>query len=379
MPARPDPAPLLEPRSVAVVGATERAGSYGDTVMRNLLRAQFAGSIWGVHPTRHTVHGRDCVPSPSDLPEPVDAVVFAIPAPKVPTALREAVERGCRGAVVFGAGFGEIAGGAALERELVEIAAEASLPLCGPNGNGVISVSSSAPLWGDSVPDLRLGHVAIVSQSGNLAVNAIGSQRGIDFHTIVSTGNQAVLDASDWLSALAEREGVRSVALFLEEDGDGPGWPRPWRGAPSVASGGGPEDRLITARARAAAAHTGALAGDQRVFRALVEEAGGAFARDPHELLELARALAAPRARPPTAGDGAGLAVLTCSGGDSGVAAATGPRELDLSLPRSGGADRSPGSRSCCRTSRLRQSARLHLADLGRPREARRDRRDGRR
>lgn len=301
--------------------------------MRNLLRAQFAGSIWGVHPTRHTVHGRDCVPSPSDLPEPVDAVVFAIPAPKVPTALREAVERGCRGAVVFGAGFGEIAGGAALERELVEIAAEASLPLCGPNGNGVISVSSSAPLWGDSVPDLRLGHVAIVSQSGNLAVNAIGSQRGIDFHTIVSTGNQAVLDASDWLSALAEREGVRSVALFLEEDGEGP---RLAEALARCAERGVRVAVLKTgssqAGARAAAAHTGALAGDQRVFRALVEEAGGAFARDPHELLELARALAAPRARPPTAGDGAGLAVLTCSGGDSGVAADRA-EELDLSLP----------------------------------------------
>ena len=220
-PNRPDPAPLLEPRSVAVVGATDRPGSYGDTVLRNLERAGYAGPVWGVHPTRRSVHGRECVPSPAELPEPVDAVVFAIPAAKVPESLAEAAGRGCRGAIVFAAGFGEAPGGEALERELAEVAARAGIPLCGPNGNGVISVAARAPLWGDSVPELVPGPVAMLTQSGNLAVNAIGSRRGIDFHTLVSAGNQTVLDAADWLASLARRDGVRSVALFLEEDGDG--------------------------------------------------------------------------------------------------------------------------------------------------------------
>ena len=76
-------------------------------------------------------------------------------------------------------------------------------------------------MWGDSVQRLRPGRVALISQSGNLAVNAIGSLRGIDYHTIVSTGNQTVLDSSDWLEALAALEGVGSVAMFLESDGDG--------------------------------------------------------------------------------------------------------------------------------------------------------------
>jgi acetate---CoA ligase (ADP-forming) len=318
-PIRPDPAPLLEPRSVAVVGATDRSGSYGDTVMRNLDRAGFAGPVWGVHPTRRTVHGRDCVPSPSDLPEPVDAVVFAIPAAKVPASLAEAAERGCRGAIVIAAGFGEAPGGAELQRELEDVAARGQIPLCGPNGNGVISVTSRAPLWGDSVPELRPGPVGMITQSGNLAVNAIGSRRGVDFHTLVSAGNQTVLDAGDWLAALARREGIRSIALFLEEDGDGA------RLAESLAVCA---ERSIgvavlkvgesLAGAEAAAAHTGAVAGDQRVFRALVEEAGAAWVRDPHELLETARVFAEPRARPDRSG---GLAVLTCSGGDSGIAA----------------------------------------------------------
>jgi acetyl-CoA synthetase len=330
-PHRPDPAPLLEPRSVAVVGATDRPGSYGDTVLENLERAGFPGPVWGVHPTRERVHGRDCVPSPKDLPEAVDAVVFAIPAAKVPASLTEAAERGCRGAIVFAAGFGESRVGSTLERELEGAAARAGIPLCGPNGNGVISVAGRAPLWGDSVPELRPGPVAMITQSGNVAVNAIGSRRGIDFHTLVSAGNQTVLDAADWLAAVAQREGVRSIALFLEEDGDGA------RLAESLATcaerGVGVAVLKVGASragAEAAAAHTGAVAGDQRAFRALIEEAGGVVARDPHELLELARVLAEPRARP--ARDAPrGLAVLTCSGGDSGTAADLAESEgLDL-------------------------------------------------
>ena len=176
-------------------------------------------------------------------------------------------------------------------------------------------------MWGDSVGAFAPGPVAMVSQSGNVAVNALDSRRGIGWHTLVSTGNQTVCDASDWLAAVAELDGVRSVALFCESDGDGAKLAEALAAAaPSTGSGVAVlEGRLLRAPgARAAAAHTGALAGDQRVFRALVEEAGAAWAEDPHELLELARALAEPRARPARRG---GLAVLTCSGGDSGIAA----------------------------------------------------------
>ncbi len=326
----PDPTPLLEPRSIAVVGANDRPGSYGDIVLRNLARASFEGAVWGVNPRRAVVHGRPCVPSVADLPEPVDAVVVAIPAAGVPSVIRDAVVRGCGGAVVISAGFGEIASGRELERELREVALSGNLPVCGPNGNGIFAVGARAPMWGDSVAPLEPGGVAMISQSGNVAVNALGSRRGIRYHTVLSTGNQTVLDASDWLEAVSERDGVRSVAMFLEEDGDGERFARALAGC---------IDRGVrvavlkvgasAAGARAASAHTGALAGDQRVFRALVEESGGAWAQDPHELLELARVLAEPRARP--RGDG-GLAILTCSGGDSGIAADEAAR-LGAELP----------------------------------------------
>jgi acetyl-CoA synthetase len=314
-----DPTPLLEPRSIAVVGANDRPGSYGDIVLRNLARAGFEGEVWAVNPRREQVHGRPCFPSITELPDPVDAVVVAIPAEGVPGVIADAAASGCGGAIVISAGFGEVEEGRELERELRRAALEGGLPLCGPNGNGIFAVDRRAPMWGDSVAPMEPGGVAMISQSGNVAVNALGSRRGVRYHTVLSTGNQAVLDASDWLEAVCHRDGVRSVAMFLEEDGDGE------RLATALAScaelgvrvavlkAGGSE-----AGARAASAHTGAVAGDQRVFRALVEEAGGAWAHDPHELLELARVLAEPRARP--RGDG-GLAILTCSGGDSSIAA----------------------------------------------------------
>ncbi|HEY2717346.1 MAG TPA: CoA-binding protein, partial [Solirubrobacterales bacterium] len=312
---RPDPAPLLRPCSIAVVGASERPGAYGDVVLRNLAAAGFPGEVWGVNPGREgeEVHGRPCVASLAALPGPVDAAFVAIPAAGVPQVVREAGELGCGGAIVVSAGFGETAAGRVLEAELREAALAGGLALCGPNGNGVVAVAARAPLWGDSVGPLAAGPVALVTQSGNVGVNALASRRGIGFHTVVSTGNQAVLEASDWIEAICELDGVGSIALFLEADGDGERLAAALaccaeRGIGVVALKVGSS----AAGARAAGAHTGALAGDQRVFAALLEEAGAALAEDPGELLELARALAAPRSRPRRDG---GLAILTCSGG----------------------------------------------------------------
>ena len=326
-----DLGPLLRPRSVAVVGATDRPGSYGDATLLNLAALGFAGPVYGVHPTRREVHGRACVPTLDDLPEPVDAVVVAIPAAGVPEVVRAAGRRGCGGLVVFAAGFGE-AGGGDLQAELAAAAHAARLPVIGPNCDGMVAFHGGAALWGDALVARPAGRVALVSQSGNVAVNALAVGRGIAFHTVASVGNQAVIDAAAMLSALVEDDTVGSVALFLENDGDG--------------------DRLATALARAAerevgvavlkvgssaagavaaAAHTGALAGDQRVFRALVEEAGAAWADDVHDLLELAKAMAVPGARRRRPGPG-GLAILTCSGGDSGLAADEAGRR-GLALP----------------------------------------------
>ena len=339
MAAALDLTPLLRPRSVAVVGATDRPGSYGDATLVNLATLGFPGPVYGVHPTRTEVHGRPCVPTLDDLPEPVDAVVVAIPAAGVPEVVRAAGRRGCGGLVVFGAGFAE-AGRGALQAELRAAALAASLPVIGPNCDGMVAFHGGGALWGDALVARPAGRVALVSQSGNVAVNALGVDRGIAFHTVASVGNQAVVSAADVLAALVEDDAVGSVALFLEGDGDGE------RLAAALARAAEREVGVAVlkvgatmAGAVAAAAHTGSLAGDHRVFRALVEEAGAAWADDIHDLLELAKALAVPGARRrgrPTGGGppvhGGGLAILTCSGGDSGLAADEAGRR-GLALP----------------------------------------------
>jgi acetyl-CoA synthetase len=321
---------LLEPRSIAVVGATDRPSAYGDIILRNLERLGFDGPIWGVNPKREEIRGIPCFASLADLPEPADAVAIAVPAPYVPATVASAADADCGGAIVISAGFGEIEGGRELQRELRETALDREFPVCGPNGNGIISFSHNTAIWGDAIQPRPAGPVAMISQSGNVAVNALNTRRGINFHTVISTGNGAVCDPADWLYALCEREGVGSVAMFLESDGDGQ------RLAEALACCAERRIGVVVlksgsseAGAAAAAAHTGALAGDERVFRALVEEAGASWARNPHELLELARVLAEPRARP--RGDG-GLAIITCSGGDSGIAADEAER-YDVDLP----------------------------------------------
>ncbi|MFG1874494.1 acetate--CoA ligase family protein [Sphaerisporangium sp. NPDC049003] len=360
---------LLAPESVAVVGASTRPGSYGNLAVANLVAAGFPGPVFGVHPTATEVHGVPCHPRIEDLPVVPDAVVIATPAATVPALVAEAGEHGCGGAVVFAAGFAEVPGGAgrSLEDALVAAAAAYDMPVCGPNGNGIVAVAGRAPLWGDAYTPRRAGPVALISQSGNIAVNALLSTRALRLHTVVSCGNQAVVDAAAHLAALAETGGVRSVALYLEDEGDG----ARLAGALATCADAGIGVAVLKAGtselgASAAAAHTGAVAGDARVLRALIEEAGGAWARNPHELLELAKTLAhgsrpgrtagthrdrtdhahrdrtddrhrdraesGSRDRAESGGHREGVLVVTCSGGDAAVGADEAAR-LGVPLP----------------------------------------------
>ncbi len=319
---------LMHPSSIAVVGATDRSGSYAAQVLLNIETIGFGGDVWGVNPSRDEVLGRPCVPTVADLPVAVDAVVVAIPAAGVPEVIDQAGARGCGGAVVISAGFGEIAEGVALNDELVAAATRYGLPVCGPNCNGIAAPATRTALWGDALTPHEPGAVALVSQSGNVAVNALATRRGLRFHTVVASGNQAVLGAADYLEFLATEDGLRAVALYLEDDGG----PRLCDGLVACAEANVPIVVLKVgqsrAGARAAAAHSAALAGDQRVFRARIVEAGGIWASDVHELLELAKTLAVPR----VAAVRGGLAIMTCSGGDSAQGADEAQR-LGLELP----------------------------------------------
>ena len=135
---------LFRPASIAVVGATDRAGSYGNAAVSNLLAAGFGGRLVGIHPTRTEVHGVHCVPTLDAMGEAVDAVVIATPADSVPELLETAGQMGCGGAVVFAAEFAET-GRTDRQDALIAAAARHGLPVIGPNANGIVSVAGGPP------------------------------------------------------------------------------------------------------------------------------------------------------------------------------------------------------------------------------------------
>ena len=309
----PDLSRLLAPRSVAVVGATDREGTYAQATLLNLARAGFDGRVIGVHPTRHAADGVPCVPTLTDAGQ-VDAVVIATPADTVADYVAVASQLGCGGAVVYAAGFAE-GGRPDLQDALVVAAAD--MPVIGPNGNGLVSVPARAPLWGDAVTlPGRVGGVALISDRGNIGVVGMAHRSGEGLHTVISTGNAAVIDTPTLLGEVALLDGVRAVALYVEGDGDGAAW------CEALSRCAERDVRVVVLKAgRSArgaavgAAHTAALVGDQAVFAAMVAEAGGVMVTQPLELLETARALALGRRDP------RGAAFLTCSGGDAAIAA----------------------------------------------------------
>ncbi len=350
---------LLDPRSVAVVGASQRLGTYGNQTLANLVEAGFGGPVWGVHPTATKVHGVPCFRTLADLPEVPDVAVIATPASTVPGLLDEAGELGVGGTVVFAAGFAEVAHGRALQEELRAAALRHSLPVCGPNGNGIVSLHRRAPLWGDAYHLGEPGRVAVVSQSGNVAVNALGTRRGLRLHTVVSCGNQAVLDAADYLTAIAELDGVRAVALYLESDGDGD------RLALALKACAERDIGLAVLKAgrsalgaSSAAAHTGAVASDSRILQALVEEAGGAWVDDPHDLLEVAKSMAVATRKT------GGVGIVTCSGGDAATGADLAA-SLGIDLPPLHDGDGQGAGVTGPRSGHDREPAGLHGPHLG--------------
>jgi acetyl-CoA synthetase len=307
----PDLTRLLHPRSVAVVGATDRPGTYAHMALTNLAAAGFVGTVTGVHPVREEVMGVRCV---RRIDQPYDAVVIATPAATVADYLRQARAVGCGGAVVFAAGFAE-AGRLDLHDQLV--AAAGDMPVVGPNGNGLVSVAGRAPLWGDAValPDAP-GPIAVITQSGNVGVLALAHRGGLGLHTVISLGNAASVTASTALAQVATLDGVRAIALYLESDGDGADL------AEALAVCADRDVRIAALKVgrtatsrRIGVAHTAALAGDARVFAALVREAGGVLAVDLPELLEAARMLAAGSRAP------GAVVIATASGGDAAIAA----------------------------------------------------------
>ena len=296
---------LLRPRSIALVGATERPG-YADRILTNLIDGGYGGRILPVSTSRTEVRGIAAAPSVSALEGPVDVAVVAVPAASVPDVVEECGQRDVGAVVVISSGFGE-AGEAGREHARRLRAAGADQLVIGPNGNGYASVT--ADVWATSFSDLNRDvrptvlPAALLSQSGGVAFGAgLGRahDHGFSFSAVFSMGNEEVT-TSERLAELLLRDGIRVVALVAEEFRDPEALLTAARTAREV---GGAIVALKVGRSeagrRAAATHTEALAGDDAVADGVLRQHGVVRVEDVDQLVQATRYLAVtgpPRGR----------------------------------------------------------------------------------
>lgn len=299
------------PKSVAVIGASATAGSVGSILMRNLLANPFGGVVFPVNPKRKSVHGVYCYPSLVQIPEPVDLAVIATPASSVPAAIEECVARGVPAAIVISAGFSELgAEGRALERRIREIAL-GKMRIVGPNCLGIIHPYSGLNAsFASSMA--QPGRVALLSQSGAICTSILdwAREKHIGFSTFVSVGTMLDVDFADLIDYFGDDPNTRSIVLYMESIGDVQKFVSATRAVARtkhviVVKAGRHE-----AGAKAAASHTGAMAGSDAVFDAAIRRAGVLRVTTIPDLFNMAEILAH---QPPPRGPG--LAIITNAGG----------------------------------------------------------------
>lgn len=326
---------LWAARSVAVVGATDRAGALGRLPVAYLQRFGYAGRILPVNPRADTVLGLPAFPSVAAARaatgEPVELALLMVAAARVPDAIDDCAEAGVPVAVVMSSGFAEAGDeGAALQHEAVRQARAGGVRLVGPNCIGTVGfatgqVTSFSPLFSAADVPMRSGSVGFVSQSGALGYGAVSLAlaRGLGLGWAVNTGNEADVDAVEVLTELAELAECRALLGYVESLRDGAALRRlAALGKPIALIKAGSSE----AGARAAASHTGALAASDTVVDGVLRQLRIARAGDVDELLDLGDAFETPR-RPA----GTRVAVVTTSGGSGILAAdAIAARGLDL-------------------------------------------------
>jgi acetyltransferase len=303
--------PIFKPQSVAVVGASAAPGSVGGILMRNLMENPFGGVVYPVNPKRKAVHGVLCYPSLKDVPEAVDLAVIATPAATVPGGVRQCAELGVKSAIIISAGFSELgAEGKALERQIRD-AARGKLRVIGPNCLGVIHPPSR--LNASFAADMpRPGNVALLSQSGAICTSILDWAREthVGFSSFVSVGAMADVDFADLIDYFGDDPATHSILIYMESIGD----VRKFLSAARNVARAKPVILVKSGRneagAKAAASHTGALAGADAVFDAAFRRAGVLRVITIRELFNMAEILAMqPQPKGPA------LAIVTNAGG----------------------------------------------------------------
>ena len=313
-----------------MIGASSHREKVGYAVLANITNSGFGGEIFPVNLRSRQIQGIRCYPDVGSIPGPVDLAIIIVPAPAVPDVVSACAHKGIPAGVIISAGFREVGvEGRRMEREVVQTARQGGMRLLGPNCLGVIN--TSLPMnasFSRLMPPA--GSIGVVSQSGAMCTSLLdwARQRGVGFSKLISLGNGADLSESDFLRALATDGETRVISIYLEGVSDGDRFFETLRSAarrkPVVIYKAGTTE----AGARAASSHTGALAGSERAYEAVCEQARALRADSVEEFVEMSRALATQRTP-----RGAGVVVVTNAGGP-GIIAADACERVGLRLSR---------------------------------------------
>ncbi|MDB9358200.1 acetate--CoA ligase family protein, partial [Nodularia spumigena CS-587/03] len=323
---------IFAPKSVAVIGASERANSVGRTLLWNLISNPFGGTVFPVNPQRHSTLGIKAYPTIFDVPEAVDLAVIATPAPTVPSIITQCVDAGVKSAIILSAGFKETgAEGITLEQQILEQAHRGKMRIIGPNCLGVMSPRTGLNATFASAM-ARPGNVGFISQSGALCTAILdwSFSENVGFSAFVSLGSMLDVGWGDLINYLGDEPHTTSIVIYMESIGDGRAFMSAAREValtkPIIVIKAGRTE----AAAKAAASHTGALAGSDQVLDAAFRRCGVLRVNSISDLFDMAELLAKqPRPQGPR------LTILTNAGGPGVLATdaliATGGEVAEIS------------------------------------------------
>jgi acetyltransferase len=307
---------ILSPKSIAIVGASNRPGSLGLAIFRNLLEAAYQGILYPVNPKAKSIQGVKAYPNLVDIPDEVDMAVLIVPSEQVESVIELAARKGIKGVIVITAGFKEIGGhGVELEKKVQAMAKAHGIRMLGPNCLGVINTNKDVRMnatFSRLMP--KPGNIALVSQSGAMCVAILdfAEGRNMGFSKFVSIGNKADVNEVDLLRYLRDDPDTKVIIMYLEDITDGHAFIEAARDITLVA--GKPILALKAGRspegARAAASHTGSMAGSDTAYDAIFMQGGIQRVEGVSELFNFALAFSTqPLPK------GSRIAIVTNSGG----------------------------------------------------------------
>src|SRR6059058_4368272 len=317
---------IMKPDAVAVIGASSEEGKIGNSVMKNLIKGGYQGEIYPINPSADEIMGLKAYKSVKDVPGVIDVAVFAIPAKFVAAALVECGEKKIPGAVLIPSGFAET-GNVEGQKEIQDIGRKYGVRLMGPNIYGFYYTWKNLCATFCTAYDVK-GHAALSSQSGGIGMAIIGFSRSakMGVSAIVGLGNKADIDEDDLLTFFEQDDNTQVIAMHCEDLKDG-------RSFAEVASRVSKKKPIVMLKAgrtalgaRAAVSHTGALAGNDKIYDDVLRQCGVIRAKSLNDLLQFARGL---QVLPTPKGEN--IVIITGAGG-SGVLLSDACVDNDLSL-----------------------------------------------